>query len=307
MSETSYIGYLKYSGASVKDGYLDATKTAEALLGFDKALRFFVEDSLPELKGKPFEIPVRIQKGSWEALIPTSIGQWIATFGIATTTNPFLFSDAFREALKMMQWAIQICVHLQGESVKTIRKIGWGDNDTIPITNSAGKTLEVPKKYFDKYSEMPPKYLSQMARLVQDDREMKIGVMEGGRRVETGITMAEKYFFTEEEEELTEVLFPELVHGQVVNLNGVTTRGNLKTNSMGLEYKGHILSCTPERGSVAVFKHALYCTCTITGVVNRKSDFSGLLDAKKPKITFSSIVPINRKSSQLELFKREEN
>ena len=40
--EEKYIGYLKYSGKSIEDGLLDARKSAEALLGFDEILRYFV-------------------------------------------------------------------------------------------------------------------------------------------------------------------------------------------------------------------------------------------------------------------------
>ena len=42
MTEEKYIGYLKYSGKSVEDGLMDARKSAEALLGFDEVLRYFI-------------------------------------------------------------------------------------------------------------------------------------------------------------------------------------------------------------------------------------------------------------------------
>ena len=44
MADDQYIGYLKYSGHSVNDGCLDARKAANALIGFDESLRFFIED-----------------------------------------------------------------------------------------------------------------------------------------------------------------------------------------------------------------------------------------------------------------------
>ena len=75
--EEKYIGYLKYSkGKSIEDGLLDARKSAEALLGFDEILRYFVTKKNPEFKNINFEIPVRIRKGSWEALIPEIIEKW---------------------------------------------------------------------------------------------------------------------------------------------------------------------------------------------------------------------------------------
>lgn len=317
MKNDLYIGYLKYSGQSVENGCLDAKKAAEALIGFDQALRFFVENDLPELKGKSFEIPVRIQAGSWEALIPTTIGQWITTaFGIAATayltgaTSKLAekdfkdkgLVDVFREALKMLQWIIRLSIHLKGVSVKAIKNIRWeDDNKTVLLPDINGKYIKVPTEVLQKYIQIPPKFLSKMARLIQADREMKIGVIENGIREEVNITITEKYFFTDEEADLTEIIFPELVHGQMVKLAGEITRGNEKTNSMGLEYNGHILSCNPDKGSIVAFKEALFSKCKVMGVISRVSE-SGLPDAKKPRIIFSQIIPLKPDDDNPTLF-----
>lgn len=85
--EEKYIGYLKYSGKSVESGLLDVRKSAEALLGFDEILRYFLLKEDPTLKEIDFEIPVRIKKGSWEALIPETIEGWILAGGGITATT----------------------------------------------------------------------------------------------------------------------------------------------------------------------------------------------------------------------------
>ena len=59
------IGYLKYSGTSIKDGLFDMRKSAEALLGFNEILRFFLLKEDPNLLNINFEIPVRVSRGSW--------------------------------------------------------------------------------------------------------------------------------------------------------------------------------------------------------------------------------------------------
>jgi hypothetical protein len=41
-------------------------KSAEALLGFDEMLRYFISKEEPQLSNVPYEIPVNIKKGSWE-------------------------------------------------------------------------------------------------------------------------------------------------------------------------------------------------------------------------------------------------
>lgn len=81
-----YIGCLKYTGKLVEEGLLDARKSAQALLGFDEAIRFFAIKQSPELQKIDFEFPVRVKKGSWEIAIPASIGEWIQTgAGFAAT------------------------------------------------------------------------------------------------------------------------------------------------------------------------------------------------------------------------------
>lgn len=41
--EEGYLGYLKYDGDAVEEGVMDARLSAEALLGFDEAFRYFVK------------------------------------------------------------------------------------------------------------------------------------------------------------------------------------------------------------------------------------------------------------------------
>jgi len=317
MNEEQYIGYLKYSGKLVEEGYIDVKKTAEALLGFDETLRFFVENDFPELKGKSFEIPVRIQAGSWEALIPVTIAGWVRTaLGLAMTAyltgaatkmaeNDFKdkhIVDIFRGALKMLQWVIRLNVHLKGTSIKAIKNIRWRENNEIvSIPDRGGKYIEVPREVLQKYMTVPSKFLSKMAKLIQAEREMKIGVIENGKREEVKITISEKYYFTDEESDLTEIIFPELVHGQLVELKGELTRGNEKTNSMGFEYQGHVLTCYPEKGSIVAFKDSLFTQCRIEGVITRMAE-SGLPSSKKPRIIFSRIIPIEKEDTNPKFF-----
>jgi len=67
---SDFLAYIKYQGTSIERGYMDARKSAETLNGLDEVVRFFVYQEEPELQTIDFELPVRVQKGSWEALIP---------------------------------------------------------------------------------------------------------------------------------------------------------------------------------------------------------------------------------------------
>ena len=156
-SENGFLGYVKYTGSSVHEGFLDARKAAKALLRFDEAVRFFVKEDILELANSDFEIPVRMRKGSWEALIPDSIGQWIMTgTGIAATTyvtttakklaeNDFKdasITKAFHKALEGIQWFIKIGKHLGTVTQKKFTNLRWQNgNAEVGIPNVAQKFL----------------------------------------------------------------------------------------------------------------------------------------------------------------------
>jgi hypothetical protein len=129
MDEEKYIGYLKYSGKLVEEGLLDAKKSAQALLGFDGAIRFFVDQQAPHLTQIDYELPVRVRQGTWEILIPKTIAQWImAGGGVVVTTylstaakkmaekdfDDVGIRDIFSKALKAMQWVRDTPGHARG-------------------------------------------------------------------------------------------------------------------------------------------------------------------------------------------------
>ncbi len=224
------LGYLKYSGELVKEGMLDAKKAAQALTGFDKSLRFFIARQNPNFGELPFEIPVKIQTGSWEALIPQTVGQWVWTgLGVSTTTyvatavkkmaeNDFKeasLKKLFYKSFKAIQWSIEIGKHLGSMSQKKIEKPKFEDqNQTIVVPNKHGEYLKVPKEYLDAFVGCPESLLSDMTKIIEADREMKIGVNENGSIKEVSVSVKEKYIFTFDNDQV--ILFPELVHGHSV-------------------------------------------------------------------------------------------
>ena len=113
----------------------------------------------------------------------------------------------------------------------------------IGIENDKGEFLYVSKKYLEAYRNCPEKLFEKLADLIEPERELEIGVNdlvpldndEEFRAVK--ITASEKFiFYTKEDSE--EFLFPELVHGSYVEIEGHVTRGNENTNSIGFEYFG---------------------------------------------------------------------
>src|SRR5262245_34909514 len=87
MAMNNYLGYARYSGAKVADGLMDARKAAKALIGFDEAYRTLLGYQDPHFRDVDFELPIRVQKGSWEVLLPQTAVQWIvAGAGVVATT-----------------------------------------------------------------------------------------------------------------------------------------------------------------------------------------------------------------------------
>lgn len=313
----NYIGCLRYSGHLVEDGLLDARKSAQALLGFDEAIRFFVIKQAPNLQKEDFEFPVRVRKGSWEIAIPETIGGWLqAGGGIAATAyvataakkmaehdiNDFGFKEVFKKSLIATQWVIKIGKHLGDLTIKKFNNVKFQDNNqVIGIPNSEGEFLYVPLEYLEFYTSINPKLLNNITAIVEEGRVLSIGVYEDGELQEEKVTRKDRVIFTQEGDEEDEVLFPELKHGEKIALEGEITRGNEMSNNIGFSYLGHILTAIPETGSIVRYKDTLFLKCRIYGEVTRFDD-KGKLGAKRPKILFTHIEVIEDNNDDLSLF-----
>lgn len=312
-----YIGYIKYKGDSVSDGMMDARRSAEALLGFDSAMRHFVVQQYSDLKGIDFEMPIRIRKGSWEALIPETIGGMVqasmalagtayATKAIQTAAaNDFEnigLKDIFKKSLEAMKWMVKIGKHLGTLTTKEFKNVRFSDNNgLIGIPNGEGEVLYVPKEYLDLYVTCSPKILEGVASVVDSDKTLFIGTIENGEVDEVVIGNSEKNIFCKPNDDSDDILFPELVHGANVILDGEVTRENKTSNSMGFKYLGHILTSHPESGSIVRFKPLLFLNCRLHGVVSRM-DENGRVESKRPKLLFSHLEPLDQDVSGGDLF-----
>lgn len=114
---------------------------------------------------------------------------------------------------------------------------------------------------------------------------------DGGYEVVT-VDEVDKLLFVEDQPEMEDgFLFPELEHGSLVKLEGKLIRGNEASNSVGLEYQGHVLNCHPEHGNVRQFKSALFLRCVVEGTVSRLTK-QRMVAEKRPTIIVSKVVPL---------------
>ena len=303
MSNTDehYLGYVRYCGKSVETGLLDARKSAQALLGFDEAVRFFVGCQSPTLQKANIDLPVRIRQGSWEALIPDTIF-WVKTFiGASATAYGIRAAQKMAEndfdeigiktmlskSLEAIQWVIKIGKHIGTITKKQLEPVKFrNNNEEIGIFNINDEVLWVPKYYLELYSKCPKSILQKLVELVEEERVLTVGMFKDNSEIKEKISPKYKNIFVPIDEE--DMLFPELEHGMDVVLEGEVTRGNETTNSIGFRYNEHILTAYPKRGSIVRYKPSLFTKAKIIGTINR-IDESGKVAAKKPKIFFDDI------------------
>ncbi|QJP07774.1 hypothetical protein [Pseudomonas multiresinivorans] len=318
LKEDGYIGFIKYDGELVADGLMDARKQAYALLGVDSALRYFVGKFSPDFREIDYEIPVRVNKGSWETLIPETIGGWVqaglgvvATAYFSTAANKmaekdfkdFGFTDVFRKAIEATKWFVRISKHVGSASVKKFEDVVFSArNELVGIKNDAGEVLYVPKEMLDIYVATNPMIIEGLASNVEIGRELRIGTISPQIVDEVVVDIKSKHIFCRtDDDDNDEILFPELVHGEDVVLEGEVTRENKTTNSMGFKYKEHILSSYPQSGSIVPYKQLLFLRCRIFATVSRMDD-DGRPLARRPKLYFSRIEQLYDQGHEDDLF-----
>jgi hypothetical protein len=307
---------IKYQGELVKDGYLDARKAGEALLGIDESLRYFLYQESPRFQNIEIEIPVKVRKGSWDAvfldnfdaiLIKTAIA-WGAGkyFGSALSEmakkdfKDLGFKDVFKRAFRGMTWVFKIANHLETLGHKKIEKVKFADdNKSINLENTNGKILLVPIEYLELYSQCPSNLFHKLAKIVDIERELIVGYNENNVFTFQKVTNANKQIFILEEDE--DVLFPELGHNDYVELEGHVTRGNENSNTIGFLYEGHILTCYPDVGNIKDYKSALFTNNLLKGYIDRLDKKTGDFIEKRPRIRFIEIVSKDNNKYQTKL------
>lgn len=312
--DNDFVAFFKYEGEDVKEGFMDARKAAEALNGIDEVTRYFLHQIEPTIQQLPFEIPVKISKGSWVAelqnflanLSPADIAKfllaapaaaYLTTSAKKAAENDFKDKGIIKEAFKAAKWVIKIASHLGTLKRKTFEKVTFEKNNTlIGIQNDEGVILYVPVKYLDFYVKCPNELFSKIANVIGDKRKLVIGLNpklaeDDEDKKPAVIDHAQKYIFTKKVEEEGAIILPELLHNQYVELQGHIHRGNENTNTIGFQYGGHTITCYPANGNIIDDKTFLFTNCTIKGFVERL-DVEGKFKEKRPRIKYIELIPV---------------
>jgi hypothetical protein len=304
---------MKFSGEAVAEGIIGANAAGTALLGFDECLRYFSKKQSPALARLEYEIPVKTTEGSWIVWVLGTLGSGTAIFAGAylkkaaekMAENDFKdigLKDVLRKSVDALKHFIDVTKHTKGNTDWASAELNWRvSNGLVGIANGDGEVIYVPIEYFRWYLDIPRDMFKKFTNAINAGRSLTIGVNKESRYETSTITEEEKgYFGHEVDDDNGEFLFPELEHGDHVRLEGHLTRGNENSNSVGLEYKGHVLNCVPESGSIRRYKPALFLHCIVEGTVSRLFKQSNFAE-RRPTIIFTSITPLES-DEQIELF-----
>jgi hypothetical protein len=326
LAKHDYLAYFKYKGELVKDGYLDARKASTAMQGIDEVMRYFLIQVNGWLLEINFEIPIAIRTGSWEAIIPNSVNDRLiraisigsGSYGVRLANqlaeNEFKevkSKNIVKEAIKGIKWVLKIARHMESLGVRKFKDVQFEETEqqelvVVGLENKSGEILYVPQEYIEVYRKCPEHLFDKLMKNVEAQCEFELGFNpnEPTDKDDTGggvtITVKDKHIFTlEEKEEI--ILFPELKHGDYVVLEGHVSRGNENTNTIGFEYKGHILTCSPTKRMIKDYKVLLFTNCRIKGNIDRSNQYS-LGNEKRPHIRFTSLVGLPQPGTQTTLF-----
>lgn len=308
------LAFIKYEGNLVEDGYLDARKSGEALVGIDELIRYFVYQENPQIKDFEFEIPVRVRKGSWETIFPENIdkvalgafslwmaGKYVGSALEEVAKNDFKdvsFKEIFKKAFKGIVNVIKLSKHLGTLARKKFDNVQFSqNNELVKITNDNGEELWIPVEVLELYSNCPQTVFNKLTKIVEEERELVVGIYENNIVVEETITNRHKYIFTKTEED-DEIVLPELRHGEYIEIDGHITRGNEKSNTIGFLFQGHIITCYPDNGNIKQHKSKLFSNCLLKGYVDRL-DKEGNINEKRPRIRFIDIVNLEKPNAEL--------
>jgi hypothetical protein len=309
------VGYIKYYGKAVEEGVIDANAAGNALIGLSEALKYFNAAQSPELAKAQYEIPVQTTKGSWQAWILASVGAGGGAFALSylkkagekLAENDFKdigLKDVFLKSVDALQNLVRLVKHTKqrGNWRKDNLHID-ANNDLVGFPDSEGRYFYAPLEYIKWYSNLPPHLLHKLVSSVEVERSLEIAARSEGNRFEqVTVNSEEKILFMEEDlEEPSDVILPELTHGQRVSLEGKLTRGNESANSLGFDYQGHILNCHPESGSIRKYKPALFLHCIMDATITRISKDRRVLE-KRPSLIVHKVTPLET-DSQTDLFK----
>lgn len=320
------VGFIRVDGGDIVDGQIDIHTAKTLLQGTQEALDYFLRREDSDLaKEKELNYPISTRDGCWEILVPfadtlvtlgiagvgalgsavgTGVHSYAKTTGDLVAKRHFADKDrkeVFEAAFRKLEAVIRIAQHLGTVDHKKPLNVTLegGLSKKALLTNDQGNVMSVSTDELDTFKACPEKLLRSLGSVVTDYRTVSIGYKPVASEIrEAVIDIDTKEIFAPASEP-HEVVLPELLHGQHVNLRGTVVRGNKITNTIGFQYGGHVITCEPNARPITGYLSAHYQICDLTGVVMR-TPASDVMDGKRdrPKIIFDNLIVIAEGTKQ---------
>lgn len=323
------IGQVRLWGPGAEGANIGAQKASDALLGFQKLFQYVATQEDSRFSSRQFDLPVKIRQGStvfqiaqdwgriilenpaWCAFAAVYMGAFAkqaAEKGLLETGTVKDLNRLARTTFKGILALIRIGKFVGGIGIEFLKKVQVKATsaDVILLVLPDGSQIEVNLWEYDLFEKCPKELLSVIAGTVDENIELEIASWDSDGTVHFEyIKRADRDFFVIDDSE-KDILFPEMIHGEYVELEGFITRINERTQTIGFEYKGHILTCIPNEGSVLPFKDRLisqrndhfFQRVTLKGYVERL-DINDEYKATRPRISFVDIIPLEESDDQM--------
>ncbi|WP_427852167.1 hypothetical protein [Stenotrophomonas acidaminiphila] len=299
------VGFISYEWNGMPAGVIDAGKGGQALVGLDDAIRYFNRRQIGSGQLPEYELPVLTGNGSWVAVVLGTLAAPAAIFGMAYTKkaaekmaerdfSELGFRDIARKSADALVKLIRVLKASKGKISWNTANIRWSqDARTAFLKIESQNEIEIPAEYIKWYAAVPPSVIRRITTPVNESRTLSVGARQDDGSFDTVNVEATDLPGLQGEDNPSDAdfLFPELVHGHDVELEGIVTRGNQSTNSIGFQYRGHILNCNPDNGSVKRFKAAMFLQCQIKATVNRHVSSLSNLDYR-PTLLIHEVRPL---------------
>lgn len=308
--EKESVGYLRYSGDAIEDGVFDMRKAGDALIGFDRILRHFIVVQNPEMKKIDFELPVKIEEGSWNAKV--IIGTALVS-GFAGKMGYLAAEDAYPIVKSYMQTAmfnaqkvIETKKHMKEIGVDKVKKTQEQrlEEHNILLENEEKEILLVSKEEYLNYIGCPEDIFAQNVEIVDFDTFLEIGVYQSDGKISTvSITQKDRHIFTSKKEKPLPLF--QLAHGEIVTLRGKVGSLIEKESHRSMKFlyidpyteKEYTIECTGN--NITQFKNSIISPRTedffqdvdIKGQVDR---IDGNGKPKKISIQIITIEPVEK-------------
>ncbi len=191
--EDKVIALIKYQGELVSDGFLDAKKSGEALIGMDELVRYFINQENPDIVNFEYELPVKVRQGSWETIFTENVElrliEGVLTFFAAKYGGTALsemakkdfkdvgLKDIIKKAFSSMIKVVKLAKHIGTLGKKKFDNVQFGENNThLNIKNDNGEDLWIEADVLELYTNCPANIFDKLTKVVEEKRELVIGV-----------------------------------------------------------------------------------------------------------------------------------